>query len=471
MNGPGPTRMDNTADRTSVLIVTTLSSFLAPFMAASLNIALPSIGNELVMDAMSLGWVATAYLLASVIFVVPFGRIADIYGRKRLFSYGMIIFTVTSLLLALSSSPLMLIALRFVQGIGSAMIFGISAALLISVFPPAERGKVLGFTVAAVYSGQSVGPFIGGLLTQHFGWRSIFLLTGILCLLVIALIFWKLKGEWAESKGEKFDIVGSAIYSVGLVALVYGFTHLPDILGAVLILIGIIGLVTFVMWETKSSSPVLEINLFRQNRAFAFSCLAALINYGATYAVGFLLSLYLQYIKGFNPETAGFVLVSQPIIQALFSPLAGRISDTVQPRIVASAGMTCTTVGLLLFIFLSEGTSVPLIVGNLVLLGFGFALFSSPNTNALMSSVEKRFYGVASATLTTMRLLGMIVSMGIVMLLFALYIGRVQITPEYYGAFLQTVRITFIISAVLCFFGIFASLARGKVGDSNQQHS
>lgn len=459
--------MDKSPDKNSVLIVATLSSFMSPFMGAALNVALPQMGSELAMDAISLGWVATAYLLASVIFVLPFGRIADIYGRKRIFTCGMIAFTVTSLLLAMANTGVMLIALRFVQGAAGALIFGIGVAMLTSVFPVGERGRVLGLNAAAVYSGLSLGPFLGGLLTQYFGWRSIFVLNVPLGLSIIALIFWRVKGDWAEARGEKFDIAGSVIYSLMLLAIVYGFTHLPEILGFVLIIVGIAGLVAFVIWETRTESPVLDINLFRKNRAFALSCLAALINYGATYAVGFLLSLYLQYIKGFSPQNAGFILVSQPVVQAMFSPLAGRISDRIQPSLVASAGMTCTVIGLLLFVLLTEQTDMPLIIASLILLGFGFALFASPNTNAVMSSVEKKFYGVASATLATMRQIGMILSMGIVMLLFALYMGRVEITPEYYGAFLQSVKVAFIISAILCFFGIFASLARGKVGASH----
>ncbi len=461
--------MNRSPDKASVLIVATLGSFLTPFMGSAINIALPQMGSELVMDAISLGWVATAYLLASVIFVLPFGRLADIHGRKKIYTAGMIAFTLTSLLLSVTDSSTMLIALRFVQGAGGALIFSTSIAMVTSAFPMGERGRVIGLNAAAVYLGISLGPFLGGLLTQYLGWRSIFIVCVPVGLLIIALIFWRLKGDWVEAKGEKFDIVGSIIYSLMLVAVIYGFTHLPESLGVVLIVVGILGFVIFVIWEIRANSPVLELNLFLKDRAFTFSCLAALVNYGATYAVGFLISLYLQYIRGFSPQDAGFILVSQPIVQALVSPIAGRMSDRVQPRVVASVGMSCTEVGLLSFVFLSRETTLLQIIGSLVLLGFGFAMFTSPNTNAVMSSVDKKFYGVASATLATMRQTGQILSMGIVMLLFALYMGKAQITPEYHGAFLQSVQIVFIISAILCFLGIFASLARGNVSRSNRR--
>lgn len=452
-----------TPGRWAVLLVTTLAGFLIPFMGSSVNIALPTIGKELSMHAVALGWVATSYLLASAMLLVPFGRLADIYGRKKVFSIGMIIYTVGSLVAALSNSAAMLIATRVVQGIGGSMLFSTGVAILTSVFPARERGRALGINVAAVYLGLSAGPFLGGLLTQYFGWRSVFLLNVPLGLIVIAAVFWKLRGDWAEAKGERFDIAGSVIYSLTLVALIYGFTLLPGVSGAILIAAGALGLSIFVWWEMRADSPVLNIGLFRQNTVFAMSNLAALINYSATFAVAFLLSLYLQYIKGLSPRDAGIILVAAPVVQAIFSPMAGRLSDRVEPRIVASAGMGLTAVGLLMFTFLDGNTGLGYIVVSLMILGLGFALFSSPNTNAVMSSVESRFLGVASATLATMRQMGMMLSMGLAMLLFALNIGRVQIAPEHYPMLITSVHTAFIIFTVFCAVGIFASLARGKV--------
>jgi len=446
-----------------VLAAATLAAFLTPFMGSAINLALPTIGDEFDMDAVLLGWVATAYLIAAAMFLVPFGRLADIHGRKRVFTYGIVLYTVASLLCALASSGFMLIAFRILQGFGGAMIFGTSAAIVTSVFPVGERGRALGINVAAVYVGLSVGPFVGGVLTEHFGWRSVFFANVPLGLMVVAFVLWKLKGEWATARGERFDLPGSLIYSAMLVAVMYGFTLLPGLTGAWLILGGILALAAFVWRELGVPSPVLDMSLFRHNPVFAFSNLAALINYSATFAVSFLLSLYLQYIKGFSPQTAGFVLIAAPVMQAVFSPLAGRLSDRIEPRILASAGMSLAVVGLSLFAFLTDETPLAFVVGGLVLLGFGFALFSSPNTNAVMSSVENRFYGVAAAMLATMRQVGMTLSMGVAVLLFAVYIGHEKITPEYYDRFLESMRTAFIVFACLCFGGVFASLARGRV--------
>jgi EmrB/QacA subfamily drug resistance transporter len=432
-------------------------------MGSSVNIALPSIGKEFSMDAILLSWLTLSFLLTATMFLVPFGRIGDIHGRKRVFLYGFVIYTLSSVFSAIAPSPLFLIASRVLNGIGASMTFSTGVAILTSIFPPGERGKVLGINVAAVYSGLSCGPFFGGLLTQYFGWRSIFLINIPLGLLIILVTLWKLKGEWTEAKGERFDVFGSVLFSVTLVATMYGFSQLPGIRGVSLVLLGVLGIFALIKWELRTESPLFNIDLFGKNKVFAFSNLAALINYSATFAVGFLMSLYLQFIKGMTPQEAGIILIAQPIMQALFSPLAGRLSDRLEPRMVASIGMALTSLGLLFFSFLSQEATIFFIVATLMLLGLGFALFSSPNTNAVMSSVEKKYYGVASGTLGTMRSTGMMFSMGTVMVIFSIYIGRTQITPPYYPLFLKSAKTAFAIFTALCFVGIFASLSRGRV--------
>jgi EmrB/QacA subfamily drug resistance transporter len=455
-----------TVSKGSALLVTTLTAFLTPFMSSSITIALPSIGQEFDMDAVLLSWVPTSYLLACTIFLLPFGRIADIHGRKRVYQWGVLLYIVCSFFSAISTSTAMLLICQVFQGIGAAMIFGTGVAILTSVFLPGERGKALGINVAATYLGLSLGPFLGGFLTQQFGWRSIFITIIPLGIIALLLTHWKLKREWVEAKGEKVDVTGTVIYSFTVIAIMYGFSLLPGRWGILLILLGLLGFWTFVKWENSTTSPILNIPLLASNRVFAFSNLAALIHYSATFAVGFLLSLYLQYVKGLSPQQAGLILVSQPVVMTLFSPFAGKVSDHIEPRIVASTGMSFMVIGLFLLASIAADTGLNKIIPTLALLGFGFALFSSPNTNAVMSSVEKKLYGVASATLGTMRLTGNMLSMGIVTLVFSIYIGRAKVTPENAEFFLRSIKVAFTTFAVLCFCGVFASLSRGKVKGS-----
>jgi len=433
-------------------------------MGSSVNIALPAIGEEFALDAVTLSWVATSAVLAAAIFLVPFGRLGDIYGRKRVFTCGVFAYTGSALLCALATSAPMLIAFRFTQGMGGAMIFGTGTAILTSAFPARERGKALGVSVAAVYLGLTLGPSLGGFLTHQFGWRSVFLSNLPVGLMVLLLVALRLKGEVAEARGEKFDLFGSALYCGSLVATIYGFSILPDALGGGLILLGLLGLVAFALVESRAKSPLLEVGLFWENRAFAFSNLAALINYSATFGVGFLLSLHLQYVQGFTAQEAGLVLIAQPLLMIFVALLSGWLSDKMRPQILAGLGMALTTISLLTLIDLGGETSIESVLVSLAILGLGVGLFSSPNTNAVMSSVPPRFYGVASSTLGTMRLSGHMLSMGMVMLAFSLYMGRVAISPESIDLFTRSAQATFAAFAVLSFGGIFASMAGGRRG-------
>ena len=450
-------------NKKSALIIATVSSFISAFMGSSINIALPDIEKTFSMDALTLSWVATAYLLTAAVFLVPFGRLADLYGRKKIYTFGISVFTLSSALSALAFSSESLIIFRVVQGIGSAMIFSTSMAILSSVFTDGDRGRAFGISVAATYLGLSMGPFLGGILTNYLGWRSIFWVNVPAGLVLIYLVLKLLKGEWAEAKGEKFDIWGSIILSLSLIALMIGMSKLPDSSGYILLIFGILGIVLFVNIQNRIRFPLIDLKLFSNNRVFALSNLAAFINYSATFAVTFLLSLYLQYVKGLEAQQAGLILVSQPIVMAIFSPLAGRVSDKTEPRLVASLGMLIVSLGLGLLSFVSPETSLYAIVIYLVILGFGFALFSSPNTNAVMSSVEKKSYGIASSILGTMRITGQMFSMGIAMLIFSLVMGKVKITPEVYLSFNHSMQIIFGIFTILCVVGIFASYSRGKV--------
>jgi len=454
-----------TADKKQLSIVlcaTTLSAFITPFMGSSVNVALPVMAQDLSMTALTLSWVPSSFLLAAAITLVPLGRLADICGRKKFFFWGAIIFTLASLLCSWSPTATFLILARIIQGIGGAMIFSTGTAILVAAFPVRERGGILGINIAAVYVGLTIGPFVGGLLTEQLGWRCIFLFTALFGFMMLLLILFMAKEEWQSANGEHFDFTGSLLYAIALFAVMYGFSLLPDLQAGGLILFGIVCLFFFIRHQLRVPYPLLNIHLFRDNRVFAFSNLAALINYCATFAVTFLLSLYLQHIQALTPLQAGMILIAEPAVQASFSPLAGRLSDRFEPGIIASIGMALNVAGLIPLMFINFATSISYIVFCLIVLGLGFALFSSPNVNAAMSAVENKYYGIASATLATMRMIGQMFSMGITMLVFAVFLGDRPL-DQAGGLLLQCIQLIFFILGILCCAGIFASLARGKI--------
>jgi EmrB/QacA subfamily drug resistance transporter len=449
----------------STLIVATVTSFMGPFMISAVNVAMPAIQKEFSASAVVLSWIATAYLLATAVFLLPIGKIADIYGQRRIFYQGLFVFVLSSFLAAFSPSVHLLIVLRVIQGFGAAMLITTGMAIVTSVFPPDRRGRAIGIYVTAVYIGLSIGPTAGGALTHHFGWRSIFLVVVPLGLASIIITKKYLKTEWIGSPDDKFDLTGSILYGAALVALIYGGSLLPDKVAYVLIIFGLSMLILFVARQRSTPYPVFEVRLFQTNRLFTFSSLAALINYAATFAVTFLMSLYLQYIKGLNPQSSGMILVFQPVVMAIFSPLAGRLSDRLEPRLIATTGMGFTVLGLLQLAFINPETSLANIIAILVILGFGFALFSSPNMNAIMSAVEKKQYGIASGAVATMRLLGQMLSMAIATMVFAVFLGDAAIIPSNYDLFLKSLKTVFIIFTVMCTVGIWFSLIRGSLRD------
>jgi len=445
-----------------VLFVTTISAFCTSFANSSVNVALPLIGNEFHLGGVALNWVVTAFVLASSVLVMPMGRLGDLFGRQKIFFWGIVLYGLGSAAAFLAPSSEGLIAARAFTGLGAAMVFGTSTAVLVAAYPPAQRGKVLGINVAMVYFGLSAGPPLGGLITQALGWRSLFAVHLLLALVVVVVMLMRLRGNDKEHRGGGFDFVGSTLFAAGLALLLLGVSGLPGPEGIAMALGGSAVLVAFWFFESRIKSPILPVSLFTKNQVFAFSNLAALISYSATFAVAFFLSLYLEVVRGLAPAEAGLLLIVQPVIQAAFSPLTGRLSDKVSPGLLASAGMGLTTLGLVGLALVDASTPLGWILGALVLLGLGFALFSSPNTNAVMGSVDKKHLGVASATISTMRGVGMMLSMGMALVLLSLFLGKAGVSVATADAFLTAQRWAFGISAVLCALGILASQARGR---------
>lgn len=434
--------------RIAVVIITTLSSFLSPFVLSATNVALPKIGLEFSLDTATLSWVQNSFLLATATILIPVGKLADSIGRRKILLIGLIVYAIASLIASISPSSFVLIFSRILQGMGGAMLATTSIAVITSVFNANERGKFLGINAASIYMAIALGPFFGGILTEQFGWRSIFALNFITALFAIVLAF-NIKQEWKGKAERKFDVFGSMLYGTSLICIIWGLSSMNVSIST----IGLLFLIAFVLWENKIAHPILEVKLFVRNRAFSFASFSALINYSATYALSFLLSLYLQVIGGLSSRTTGTILLFQPLVQAILSPLAGRLSDKFSPRKIASLGMGLNAVGLYLFSLLKSTVDISLIIALLIFMGIGFALFASPNTNAIMSSVEKGLYGMASATLSMMRVVGQTMSITIATFIMSMFVGPRILNPEYVEHFINGTSYSFVIFSIMCFFG------------------
>lgn len=445
-----------------VLLAVLTTSFVVPFMGSAINLAIPAIGQAFHVSPASLSWVVSIYILGSVAILLPMGRLADILGRKRIYTIGVFLMALFTLLCGFAWSVESLLLFRLGQGLASSMLFSTGMAMIISVHKPSERGKVIGWSAAATYIGLSLGPMVGGFITHYWNWQSIFFFTTAILVFMSLTAIKCVKEEWHGAKGESFDWKGSFCYVILSPAILYGLSALfSNALAVWWLVLGFGLLIYFVYRQAHMAEPLFDVRLFRGNTVFAMSNLAAMINYSATFAISFSLSLYLQVIRGLEASAAGLILLIQPVLMALFSPIAGALSDKIEPRIVASIGMAMNTVGLVMFAFLSEATPYWLICIIFAVIGLGFALFSSPNNNAIMGAVQPQFYGVAASALSTMRLVGQAMSMAIVTAVFSLY----TIDPfetGYLTSLLNGIYVAFGIFAALCALGVLASLARGN---------
>ena len=458
----GKSNHSGTSKLWPVLVTTMFASFMNPFMLSGVNIALPDLQHHFGCGASMLSWIINSFLLANAITLLPVSKIADTYGRVKFFKIGLYVFTLFSLGAALSPTIPILLFMRVLQGAGAALMQVTGLAIVTSAYPPNKRGVALGLNIGAVYTGLSLGPFIGGLLTQLGGWELVFGASVPLGIVAIILTHLSLKETFIEKNKLPFDLKGSIIYFVAILCFIYGGGKILTPYGTILFITGIILFIFFFVTENKSQSPILNVHLFRTNRLFSYSNLAALIHYSATSGIAFLLSLYLQFSKGLSPRDAGLVLVAQPIMMAISAPVSGRLSDKTRPGVLASFGMFLTFIGLVAMSFVQKDTPIEIITGILLLIGVGFGFFSSPNTNAIMGSVEKRDYGIASGTSATMRVFGQTFSMMLATIFISMMLGKKQISAETVGLFLKSMKICFTLFALFCIPGIWFSLQRNR---------
>jgi len=447
-------------NRRTAFITILISSLINPLISAAVNVALPSIGTDFELSTSALSWVSLSFLLASAALLLPLGRFADLNGHRNVFLAGNLVIAFSAAGAALASNGSILIAFRAIQGIGSAMVFGTGMAIVTSLFPPHERGKMIGINVTAVYLGLTLAPLIGGVLTEQFGWRSIFITTVPVSFVTAILGFWALPKDKKVTHSEPFSWMGTILYIPAITFSVFGFSHLPDLNALVILVIGIVLLILFVKQQLHQEHPLLDLRILFGNKPFALANAAAFINYAATFALTFVLSLLLQYAYGLQPRSAGMWLLIPSICMMVTAPIAGKLSDTIDPGIPASVGMGLTGIGLLIITILPSNIELAILTIPMAIIGIGLGLFSSPNTNAIMSGVEKRYLGIASALVSTMRVTGQAVSMGIAALVIHAVLGDQQVTAQTLPQFYVASKIILGGSAVICGVGVFASMAR-----------
>lgn len=446
------------------LTVAAITAFVTTFTGSALNLSIPAIGKEMGADAEYVSWLVTGYTLAVTAFSIPFGRIADVRRRKAVLVSGIGIFSVCCCAAALSFSISMLLAARVLQGVGAAMIFSTNTAALVSVFPGNMRGRVLGYSMAATYAGLSSGPVIGGIISFNIGWRYIFVFTGILAVAALLAAIRFLPSERAALGIKVPDIFGNVMYIIFIVLFMYGVSSAgTGVISFISLAAGTAAGVIFAAHEFKVQNPLVDVRLWRTMPDYAFLNMAAMLNYGTTFAVSYLLSIYLQVVSGYTAQMAGIMMIIQPLMITVLSPVTGKMSDRLSPFMLSSVGTALCGVGCGMLLFLGNEAEDILIAAALTVTGIGSAMFSSPNTNAVMACVGEADYGEASSVLATMRSLGNTLSMAAVTAAVAAFAADTQLTEASPEALMKVMRISFSLFSCSCAAGVFLSL-RKKTG-------
>ena len=460
------------SSKIATLWVIAAIQFLTPFMFSSIGVALPAIGTEFGANAVQLGLVTMTYTLGVSLFLLPMGRFADIHGRRKIFVAGALVMALATLALAFSPNINLILFCRFVQGIGAAMITSTSLAIVTSVFPPERRGRAMGIVLACTYLGVSSGPLVAGFMVEYLTWRWIFYFAAAVSALSFLYALFGLRGEWADAKDESFDYLGILLYMPALSLLIVGvlerreimklleYWQLPGDYWIGIAAVGVAGLVFFLVYESRVSQPMLPVRTIIHNRIFFYSNIATLLNYAASFAVAFFFSIYLQVALGASPKNTGLILVIQPLIQTVCSPLVGRLTERWPASNLATLGMIFCAVGISAASFLTADSNLLEIFPVLVLMGLGFGFFAAPNNLVIMSSVPRRQYGMASSVIATMRTLGMLVSMTITTVLLDLHLDKRQVGPETVGEFVASQQMAMWIFAGLSLVGVFFSVQR-----------
>jgi MFS family permease len=444
-----------------------LASFLTPFVYGALSVAMPTIGRAFDFSPREMTTVLMVHLLLSTSCNLPFGRLSDRIGRKRVFMAGSLLFALSSVLAGLAGTPWLLVAARALQGVGDAMTFGVSAAILVSVVPPERIGRALGMNITFVYAGLALGPLVGGVLTAYLSWRVIFFLSsasGVAALALVQRNYHEVAGhrDFGEGvtgleetgqgkpglKSAGLDLPGMALYLPAVLTLILGVSLQPSFSGAGLLILSAPLFWALYRAEVRLKRPLLDVVYLCGNRRFGLANLTSTLGYAAGFSTGFLVSLLLQGVMGLSASHAGYVVLVQPLIMTLASPLAGWLSDRFHPGRVSAAGLAVLGLAMFALSGLGPGVSLARTSELLAASGFGFALFVSPNIHAIMRSADASHMGMASGLLATMRGLGMCLSLSVTGIVLALFAGQPAVARI--GAdILPALRLCFVLSGLI----------------------
>ncbi|MEA4957867.1 Riboflavin transporter RibZ [bioreactor metagenome] len=440
-----------------ILIITALSYFLCGFSVSVISVALPTMARDFAVSAVAQNWIAMVFFLTIAIFSLPFGKISAKFGLKKTFYMGLILLIIGSFGVSISNSSDLLIVFRALQGLSVAILNVSTLAIVTESLPQNERGKGIGIITSIAYVGLIAANVVGGFLTNNFGWRSVFLVVIPFLVITILITYFKVPNEWILIKNDKFDYVGALIFGLAISFLTYGFTIMHTFNGIGLLFLSAILFIIFGKWQLKIKFPLFPVNVLK-NKKFTYASIAALLCSFSTFVVTYIVDYHLQYINGVDPQTTGLILMLAPISMAISTFFAGRFSDRVNPQLIASFGLFIAFISLIILTLLDQNTPILVVILAIILEGLGYGIFISPNTNIVVSSLPDKLASIASATVSTTRVIGETLSLGMLTVTFAVIMGSLQIIPKYYPLLIESSQIVSLLLAVGCLLAIIFSL-------------
>ena len=440
-----------------MVIITFISSFFTVFVLNGLILGVPTIGAEFGMNNFYQNWILNIYTLIVTMLTIPAGQIAGKYGFKRTLSISNSLFLLGLIGSVIAISTETFLISRVIQAIGIAFVNVCEIAIISLAISKENRGKALGIVVTGVYLGTSASPVICGFLVQHFGWRSIFYVSIIFIALCVILLRKKITPEWKTNEEDTIDKLGSLLWMVSISLVIYGFSTLITNLGKIFVIIGLLLMGVYIIYESKQTFPAFDVSLFK-TKTFAAYNVSGMFGYFAVMVFSTLINYYFQYVKGFNPELTGLILIVSPVIMSITAPNAGKLSDKMHPQKIATIGMFIATFSMIILAFLDQDTSIYIVILAMALQALGMGLFSSPNMNAIMSSVDEMDAAFASAGQLATRAIGQAMSVGLLTLVFSWIMGSLVFSTQYADMIVNASQIIFIISAIACVASIIASI-------------
>ena len=467
------------ANKWAIFALAATGAFMTTLDSSIVNISLPSIARAFgVPLSGAVEWVIIGYLVVIAAVLLTAGRLADMIGRKPMFVLGIAIFTLGSAMCGAAPSLGILIAARGFQGLGGALLFSVNIAMLTHAFSAQERGRALGYNAVIVALGISVGPTLGGIITQYLSWHWIFYLNVPIGIVVAVAGYFILTEPLHRGQGQ-FDPVGAVLLALGMASLILGLSFgqewgwtSPRLIACMLI--GAAALVAAILVERRIKDPILDLTLFK-NRVFASANISFVLCMLALFAVGFLLPFYFEELRGFSTVESGLLLTPLSLTLAVVAPISGSLSDHVGSRWLSPIGLAIACIGLVLLSQLDAHSSLWDISWRLMLTGLGQGLFQAPNTRALMGAAPPGAQGVASSLLSTGRVIGQSLSVALAGAIFASLGGaaagsilesqRDTLSPASVSAlqatFVSSYRAAFLACAGLAMLGVFTAAVRG----------